>query len=493
MALRSLAVDGCAGRYLRRHPQATVVALAEGFQTSFWRLGEAVPDPQFRWVSVDLPPVIELRRRLLPSSPRITDAGAVRARLQLDGPGGQRQRGVHHRRRPADVSAARRGDGLIAQCAKRFPGGQMFFDLPPVLVKKTRPEGDASHRGTTGCRRCRSASASDQLADLVNTVPGIKAVHDIPMPRGRGFFFNTLFPAVCGLRSDEALPRRVHPAGVRLTPHRTPSRDTAAPRACPARAPGRPHVGVGRGGHRGVGRIGPGHESPESATGFDDPGGLQLPVGARHGVDRQAQLTGQLAHRRQPGARWQPPSREPVDDLRPELIKQWPDRLRVDAHPIPQLRHVLSIALRPAILVDVRIAVLSGAGISAESGVPTFRDDETGLWAKYDPYELSSADGWQSQPEKVWAWYLWRHHLMSRCSPTTATARWRPGRTTPTSRGHPERRQSARAGRQQARAPPARQPVRILVRSLPIRYPGDCPTCPNRSPSRCRRSVSAAG
>jgi hypothetical protein len=55
------------------HPRATVVALAEGFQTSFWRLDETVPDAQFRWVSVDLPPVVELRRRLLPDSPRITN------------------------------------------------------------------------------------------------------------------------------------------------------------------------------------------------------------------------------------------------------------------------------------------------------------------------------------------------------------------------------------------------------------------------------------
>jgi len=74
MALRSIAADQCTQDYLRTHPRATVVALAEGFQTSFWRLDEAVPDAQFRWVSVDLPPVVELRRRLLPDSPRITKA-----------------------------------------------------------------------------------------------------------------------------------------------------------------------------------------------------------------------------------------------------------------------------------------------------------------------------------------------------------------------------------------------------------------------------------
>lgn len=61
--------------------------------------------------------------------------------------------------------------------------------------------------------------------------------------------------------------------------------------------------------------------------------------------------------------------------------------------------------------------MLSGAGISAESGVPTFRDDRNGLWARFDPYELSSTDGWANHPERVWAWYLWRHHLVQRVEP----------------------------------------------------------------------------
>jgi len=75
----------------------------------------------------------------------------------------------------------------------------------------------------------------------------------------------------------------------------------------------------------------------------------------------------------------------------------------------------------------VQLTVLSGAGISAESGVPTFRDVETGLWAKVDPYEISSAEGWQRHPEKVWAWYLWRHHMMQGVEPNNghrAVAAW---------------------------------------------------------------------
>jgi NAD-dependent deacetylase len=73
------------------------------------------------------------------------------------------------------------------------------------------------------------------------------------------------------------------------------------------------------------------------------------------------------------------------------------------------------------------VTVLSGAGMSAESGVPTFRDVETGLWAKVDPYEISSSDGWRRHPEKVFAWYLWRHYMMRSVQPNDghrAVAAW---------------------------------------------------------------------
>lgn len=77
--------------------------------------------------------------------------------------------------------------------------------------------------------------------------------------------------------------------------------------------------------------------------------------------------------------------------------------------------------------MNVQLTVLSGAGISAESGVPTFRDVETGLWAKVDPYEISSSEGWQRHPERVWAWYLWRHYMMDAVEPNDghrAVAAW---------------------------------------------------------------------
>ena len=75
----------------------------------------------------------------------------------------------------------------------------------------------------------------------------------------------------------------------------------------------------------------------------------------------------------------------------------------------------------------MRVTVLSGAGISAESGVPTFRDDKNGLWARFDPYELSSTQGWLNNPERVWGWYLWRHYLVAEVEPNDghrAIAAW---------------------------------------------------------------------
>jgi NAD-dependent protein deacetylase/lipoamidase len=54
------------------------------------------------------------------------------------------------------------------------------------------------------------------------------------------------------------------------------------------------------------------------------------------------------------------------------------------------------------------IAVLSGAGMSAESGVPTFRDELTGYWSRYDPADLATPEAFLRQPEVVFGWYLAR-------------------------------------------------------------------------------------
>ena len=64
-----------------------------------------------------------------------------------------------------------------------------------------------------------------------------------------------------------------------------------------------------------------------------------------------------------------------------------------------------------------RITVLTGAGISAESGIPTFRDVSSGLWARFDPVKLASEEGFRADPPLVWRWYAWRRTLVGAAQP----------------------------------------------------------------------------
>ncbi len=63
------------------------------------------------------------------------------------------------------------------------------------------------------------------------------------------------------------------------------------------------------------------------------------------------------------------------------------------------------------------IVALTGAGVSAESGVPTFRDAQTGLWAQYDPTELATPQAFRRNPKLVWEWYAWRRSLVAQAQP----------------------------------------------------------------------------
>ncbi|GFG55375.1 methyltransferase [Mycolicibacterium agri] len=191
IARRALTFDKYTKRYLVDHPSATVVALAEGLQTSFYRINESGVGDQFRWLTVDLPPIVELRERLLPHSDRVS----VCAQSALD-------YGWMDRVDPSDgvfITAEgllmylqpEEALGLITECAKRFPGGQMMFDLPPVLF------GSWLRRGIPTSLRYRVPPmpftlSPEQIANLVHEVPGIRAVHDLPWDPGRGKVLNAV-------------------------------------------------------------------------------------------------------------------------------------------------------------------------------------------------------------------------------------------------------------------------------------------------------------
>jgi O-methyltransferase involved in polyketide biosynthesis len=191
MAVRALAFDRQARRYLLDHPKATVVALAEGLQTSFYRLNAADVGDEFRWLTVDLPPMIELRRKLLPASERVRMCAQSALDFSwmdlVDTRHGVfiTAEGLLMYLQPDEAL------GLIAECAKRFPGGQMMFDLPPAWFAAW------ARRGIRTSLRYKVppmpfSLSPTQAANLVDTVPGIRAVHDLPMPVGRGKVFNAL-------------------------------------------------------------------------------------------------------------------------------------------------------------------------------------------------------------------------------------------------------------------------------------------------------------
>ena len=69
-------------------------------------------------------------------------------------------------------------------------------------------------------------------------------------------------------------------------------------------------------------------------------------------------------------------------------------------------------------LRDARhVCVLTGAGVSAESSVPTFRDAQDGLWAKYRPEDLATPEAFLADPVLIWEWYRWRRKLVADAEP----------------------------------------------------------------------------
>lgn len=67
-----------------------------------------------------------------------------------------------------------------------------------------------------------------------------------------------------------------------------------------------------------------------------------------------------------------------------------------------------------------RVLVLTGAGVSAESGVPTFRDSLVGLWERYDPAELATPEAFRRDGALVWGWYEWRRMRVMKARPNPA-------------------------------------------------------------------------
>ncbi|MUL83478.1 MULTISPECIES: class I SAM-dependent methyltransferase [unclassified Mycolicibacterium] len=180
-ALRALTFDVATRRYLQTHRRASVVALAEGLQTSFWRLDNG----EITWLSVDLEPIVLLRQQLLPSSDRLR----YLAQSALDHSWMDRV--------DAGNGVLITAEGLfqylehdavfdlIAACAARFPGGQMIFDsVPRFLSRYSQRRGIRLSKQYTAPPMPFSFTADRY--DELRAIPGIRAVYEVEMPEGRG-------------------------------------------------------------------------------------------------------------------------------------------------------------------------------------------------------------------------------------------------------------------------------------------------------------------
>lgn len=188
-ALRAACFDGEVRRFLTRHPGGTVVALGEGLETQFWRVDQGT----VRWVGVDLPETIALRRELLPGDPRV--------HLVACSATDERWMDEVDTSAPVLVTAQgllmylTRGEvhRLLATCAARIRAGGIVFDAvsPRMRDRSARqPQSDAE-----AYRPPRWTWVIDRRERVtIRAIPGIAGLETLRLPRGRGVAFRFLVP-----------------------------------------------------------------------------------------------------------------------------------------------------------------------------------------------------------------------------------------------------------------------------------------------------------
>ena len=190
-ALRAACFDRQVVRFLADRPDATVVALGEGLETQFWR----VDNGRVRWVTVDLPETIAVRRELLPEPPR----GRVVAGSALDtrwldevdtAPGVLvTAQGLLMYLAPADVH------GLLRACAARIPTGAVVFDAVSRRLSERSMRGQlASTGGYAPPPWTWGMDAQERR--FIRSLDHVAALETLRLPRGRGPLFGYLVPVL---------------------------------------------------------------------------------------------------------------------------------------------------------------------------------------------------------------------------------------------------------------------------------------------------------
>ena len=188
-ALRVRAFDREVRRFLAAHPGGTVVALGEGLETQLWR----VDDGRVRWVSVDLPETVDIRRRLLPEHPRrrvIARSALDLAWMdEVDAASGVliTAQGLLMYFEPDDTHR------LIGACADRFRGSELLFDAVPRWLAEVAQK--APDRDPAAYRPPRWTWTLDRAERRrIQGISGVERLRTIPLPRGRGVVHGFLLP-----------------------------------------------------------------------------------------------------------------------------------------------------------------------------------------------------------------------------------------------------------------------------------------------------------
>jgi Leucine carboxyl methyltransferase len=197
-ALRAKCFDREARRFLDVHPGGTVVALGEGLETQFWR----VDDARVRWLTVDVPEVTELRRRLLPRSSRLRalSCSALDPRWLDEVHAGNSvlvtAQGLFMYFERDDVHR------LIGTIAERLRHQALVFDAVPRWLSERSRRGELA---TSGYRAPPWPWGLDpEERTRLASLPGVERLGRLPLLRGRGLVHGVLLPVasrVPGLRT----------------------------------------------------------------------------------------------------------------------------------------------------------------------------------------------------------------------------------------------------------------------------------------------------
>ncbi|GAA5093898.1 class I SAM-dependent methyltransferase [Nocardia iowensis] len=188
-ARRAQTFDAAIRDKLAHSDNCTVVALGEGLQTSYWRLGR----PDVPWLSVDLPEMIALREGLLPAEfwiHHVATSALDRSWFDLVTTTDViiTAEGLLFYLPRADVMA------LLGDLAKRFPGGSIVFDIiPPLLAWLSRKGAKPARNATFQLPPLPWAITAAQARRLPEKVPRLATYTELPTAPGRGFWWNPKF------------------------------------------------------------------------------------------------------------------------------------------------------------------------------------------------------------------------------------------------------------------------------------------------------------